>query len=688
MKHIVCLGFALEGSDDDYEFEFECETFRLSHFSMNFDVHATREMIKRFDGRCDVIALTGVPSTYQIKDGELTHPQVRMLRNTARVTPVVDGVILKRIYLPWALRKFFLDNPSWFQEKRFSLYSGVLDSSFLAALTDLGIKPVMGDPYLLGKMPFLIHGKEKLDLFMQTLWPILKRINLKSANLPDFNLKNLPRNFTEFLSNEVFVCNESLLMQFDHEHLKGKTLIVDYLSPKLEAKLEDAQVQQVISCTPKIFEGSHFNFSVLEALFQAMEPEAEPLDENKILIWIDRLKLEPTLQNIVKSHKQDDTEIEKYAFIIHPLHAGQLFMHPAAKALRPFKSNLSPYIEKLAAMAPGMFWGTIDGVVSEKTGKEVKGLIYTLTETPSMLMQKDSEDVYRKLVKLCRLAKENGAKIIGLGAYTKIVGDAGVTVNRRSPIPVTTGNSLSACATLWAAKLAVDKLQMVKKQDERYQGVAMVVGATGSIGAVSAKVLCQSWDELVLVAPRAHKLLELKEEISFIAPNCKVTIATSPEAHSGRSHLIITTTSARGQKILEIENVRPGAVICDVSRPLDISEEDALKRPDVMVIESGEVTLPGEYKMNVDLGLQGRIVYACLAETALLAMDNRFESFTLSRNISYQKVLDIDRMAREHGVKLSHITGHSGIITDKEFELCKNHAANNLKTWNEKVSKK
>ncbi len=684
MKHIVCLGFALEGSDDDYEFEFECETFRLSHFSMNFDVHATREMIKRFDGRCDVIALTGLPSTYQVKDGELTHPDVRILRNTARVTPVVDGVILKRIYLPWALRKFFLDNPSWFQDKRFSLYSGVLDSSFLAALTDLGIKPLMGDPYLLGKMPFSLHGKDKLDLFMQTLWPILKRLKLKSGNLPTFKSKNISRTMDDFLTSEVFVCNESLLMQFDHDHLKDKTLIVDYLSPKLEAMLEKAQVRQVISCTPKVFEGTHFNFSVLEALFQAMEPEAEPLDENKLLVWIDRLKLEPTLQNIVHSKTEQTDDVEKYAFIIHPLHAGQLFYHPAAKPFKAFESNLKPIIEKVASVVPGMFWGTIEGVKSEKTGKEVKGLIYTLTETPAMLMKKDPEDVYRKLVRLCRQAKDNDAKIIGLGAYTKIVGDAGVTVNRRSPIPVTTGNSLSACATLWAAKLAVDKLGLVDKKADRYKGVAMIIGATGSIGAVSAKVLCQSWDEIVLVAPRAHKLLELKEEISFIAPECKVTIATNPDTHSVRSHLIITTTSARGQKILDIEKVRPGAVICDVSRPLDISEEDALKRPDVMVIESGEVTLPGDYEMKVDLGLQGRIVYACLAETALLAMDNRFESFTLSRNISYQKVLDIDRMAREHGVKLSHITGHSGIITDKEFELCKSHAHKKLKEWAKK----
>tara|TARA_R110000868_G_scaffold61524_1_gene186903 strand:- start:8829 stop:10892 length:2064 start_codon:yes stop_codon:yes gene_type:complete len=684
MKHIVCLGFALEGADYDHEFEFECERFRVSHYSMNFDISITEEMIKRFDGRCDVIAITGLPSTYQVKDGELTHPQVLRLRNMARVTPVVDGVMLKRIYLPWAMRKFFLDNPSWFQDKTFGLYSGVLDSAFLAALTDLGISPCMADPYIIGKLPFVIRGKATLDKFMQTLWPVLKRLKLKGGSLPSLSLTSTPSRLSEFFNSDVIVSNESLLMLFDHEHLKGKTLIVDYLSKRLESKLAAAKVKEVISCTPQILEESEFNFAVLEALFQAMEPEAEPLDDNKILIWIDRLKLEPRLRKVESEQQATDDEVNKYAFIIHPLHAGQLFMHPAARPFRPFQKKLGPIVERVGAYAPVMFWGTIDGVKSEKTGKEVKGLIYTLTETPAMLMKKDPEDVYRRLVRLCHAAKNSGAKIIGLGAYTKIVGDAGVTVNRRSPIPVTTGNSLSACATLWAAKLAVVKLGMVEIKDDFYHGVTMIVGATGSIGAVSAKVLCHNWKEIVLVAPRAHKLLELKEEINIIAPKCKVTIATSPELHSRRCHLIITTTSARGQKILEIENVRPGAVICDVSRPLDISEEDALKRPDIMVIESGEVELPGDYKMKVDIGLQGKIVYACLAETALLAMDNRNESFTLSRNISYQKVLDIDRMAREHGVRLSHITGHSGVITDHEFDLCKKHALERLKTWKQK----
>ena len=52
-----------------------------------------------------------------------------------------------------------------------------------------------------------------------------------------------------------------------------------------------------------------------------------------------------------------------------------------------------------------------------------------------------------------RDAAAQGAQIVGLGAFTKVVGDAGVTVARRASIPVTTGNSLTIAATLETAKL-------------------------------------------------------------------------------------------------------------------------------------------------------------------------------------------------------------------------------------------
>jgi hypothetical protein len=63
----------------------------------------------------------------------------------------------------------------------------------------------------------------------------------------------------------------------------------------------------------------------------------------------------------------------------------------------------------------------------------------------------------------------------------------------------------------------------------------------------------------------------------------------------------------------------------------------------------------------------------------LLALDGRFESFSLSRDISYQKVFLIDKLARDHGVKLAAIMGHDTEINDDEIQLARAFAKQALK---------
>ena len=77
-----------------------------------------------------------------------------------------------------------------------------------------------------------------------------------------------------------------------------------------------------------------------------------------------------------------------------------------------------------------------------------------------------------------------GAQVAGLGAFTGVVGDAGITINERSPIPVTTGNSL----TIWAG---VESLfRGARRMDvDMSECTATVIGATGSIGAACARIL-------------------------------------------------------------------------------------------------------------------------------------------------------------------------------------------------------
>jgi hypothetical protein len=123
--------------------------------------------------------------------------------------------------------------------------------------------------------------------------------------------------------------------------------------------------------------------------------------------------------------------------------------------------------------------------------------------------------------------------------------------------------------------------------------------------------------------------------------------------------MIVTATSGAGKKVLDIMKVKPGCVITDVARPLDLPPEEVARRPDVLVIESGEIELPGDVHMK-NIGLPKNVAYACLAETIVLALEGRFESFTVGRAIEWEKVREIYKMGLKHGMKLAAISGVNG----------------------------
>jgi predicted amino acid dehydrogenase len=257
---------------------------------------------------------------------------------------------------------------------------------------------------------------------------------------------------------------------------------------------------------------------------------------------------------------------------------------------------------------------------------------------------------------------------MGLGAFTKVVGDAGVTVAKRAPLPITTGNSYSASGALWAAHDAVLKLGLVPRPQgqTRVHLKAMVVGATGAIGSVCARLLAKVADEVYMVSPETAKLLALKESMLQETPDARLFLSARADKDIADMDMIVTATSGAGKKVLDIMKVKPGCVITDVARPLDLPPQEVAKRPDVLVIESGEIELPGDVQMK-NIGLPKNVAYACLAETIVLALEGRFENFTVGRAIEWEKVREIYKLGLKHGMKLAAISGVNGPFSDEDI---------------------
>jgi predicted amino acid dehydrogenase len=283
-------------------------------------------------------------------------------------------------------------------------------------------------------------------------------------------------------------------------------------------------------------------------------------------------------------------------------------------------------------------------------------------------MRHSPEFTYRRLLAAADTARKLGAQIMGLGAFTKVVGDAGLTVAKRAPLPITTGNSYSASGALWAAHDAMLRLNLLPtpQKGKKLAFKAMVVGATGAIGSVCARLMAKVATEVYLVSPETAKLLALKESILKETPDAKLTLAAHADKDLAEMDMIVTATSGAGKKILDIMQVKPGCVITDVARPLDLPPDEVAKRPDVLVIESGEILLPGTVKMK-NIGLPKNVAYACLAETIVLALEGRFENFTVGRVIEWEKVREIYQLGLKHGMKLAAISGVNGVYSDADI---------------------
>ena len=83
-----------------------------------------------------------------------------------------------------------------------------------------------------------------------------------------------------------------------------------------------------------------------------------------------------------------------------------------------------------------------------------------------------------------------------------------------------------------------------------------------------------------------------------------------------------------------------------------------------------------------NLGFEDRnVVYACLAETIVLALDGRFENFTVGRNIEWEKVHEIYKLGLKHGMRLAAISGVNGVFSDEDINAVRERALVARKTW-------
>jgi len=204
-----------------------------------------------------------------------------------------------------------------------------------------------------------------------------------------------------------------------------------------------------------------------------------------------------------------------------------------------------------------------------------------------------------------------------LGSFTSVVGDKGVTIAKNSNIPVTTGNSFTVITAIDGTKLAAEKMGLDIKRE-----TVTVIGANGSIGKTVSRIIAEETNQLQLVSRNLEKLKSLKKQIKSENPNIKVSYTDQVKKAIKKSKVIITASGVV-KTLIDPNDLLSGSVVCDVARPRDVARNVGKKREDILVIEGGIVSIPGDVKFNFDFGVKGQNAYACMAETMLLTLEKK-----------------------------------------------------------------
>lgn len=703
---IAEISFGYSHWDSKYEFEFDGHHFEVHRIGANYSASLVKQLIQKLRTDVDAFALVSLPPVPVFGNKTYIHRQYFDIMNTPSSVPLCDGTGLWEILTLKELIKK-IDIQEIDPKGGFFFASALCNSEVEEYLRHLpGTKVSFGDLYSILGVPLTIRPFPGLMTLAKMGINIAAVKDIKnqsgSSEQPFHGMGK------EFLRNQIsnyrYIVGDLSLFSYLGENadiINNKDVIISSHHRNLEKHLKSFKPNSIINLFPEEYKlSSDVNFSVLEAAIRLSRNKAAGLTFEE---WQETLAIPTEIMPIVRRYamkRHDSTQLKvskslhkiknkiqnekapDFAFVVHALSHRDLERVPLlGGALKMLPRSWNDNVDRGIAQLPPILYGRVNHVVSESSGKEVNGIIYALWSTPKVLKSQSAETTYEQIQKCCEDAAARGAKIIGLGAYTKVVGDSGVTINKNSPLPVTTGNSLSASATLWGLHDVVIKMNLLSRDSNTnlVNGTAMVIGATGSIGKVSAKLLALTFKKLIIVAPKLERLEELKLELLEINPKCEVICSAHSNDFADQVDALVTATSAFDQKIVDVMKLKPGCVVCDCSRPLDFTKEDAQKRPDIIIMESGELILPGPYDLTCDLGLPGKTVYACLAETALLALEERYESFTLGRDIDFQKVKEIYKLSRKHGLKLSHIQGHMGTITDREIQLTRELALSKLK---------
>jgi len=421
--------------------------------------------------------------------------------------------------------------------------------------------------------------------------------------------------------------------------------------------------------------------------------------------------------------KAGEVPDRKFAFVIH--YPGPLDLIKNNPSFAQFSETELEQLLAWEAINPGAEMVCHLPVIRSADGKIAEGYLVAVTYGARQMKELPRQQVVETIQDAVDLARDLGAQMVGLGAYTSVVTRGGRDCQERG-VAVTSGNSFTivmAMEALW------EGARLMRIDPSRARGA--VLGATGSIGRVCALLMAEEVSELVLVGNPEHPtssknrlqsltldimshalaLLDqgrvtgvagwladlrgrlneqgkadywerlvtaltqeqrgayslLQETSQEVGWECPVVVEMDTDKVLIGCDLIVAASSSP-EYLIYPNHLKPGAVVCDVARPEDISPQVYELRNDVLLLEGGLVSFPDQISFGANMGYRPGVGLACLSETMLLCLEGDFNDYSIGQKIPLATVEYLRGLAKKHGFGLAALRSSDRELSPEEVE--------------------
>lgn len=372
-----------------------------------------------------------------------------------------------------------------------------------------------------------------------------------------------------------------------------------------------------------------------------------------------------------------------FAFFIHATSAEDLVNTFPYSIKQNFNDNqlrqLADEILDIARIDYSPDVGAFFSVYNDKT--YANGMFIFSPLSPKDMMRLNEKEKLDLMLEYLQVAEENGAELVGLGAYTSVIANGGTSIlPHANNLTVTNGNSLTALST-------VESLFSLIEDKNVEDACAVIVGARGSVGKIAVSGVAHKYGNLILLGRPGSELKIQQDIIPYLIQSCLTTdyqisknsffdklssylsttdykkinfdklvddflelglsLEVDYQIAFSKADAVISATS-EGKGFLNTKYLKKSALVFDAARPFDFVNDDDFK-----IYEGGLVRQPNEvfYSDCNMVKAPAGINLACLSETIALALDNTEEHQSIGKSIDFKKASNILNIAKKQGFK-------------------------------------